>query len=99
MQKPMGSELRLKMAAISLLNYESGKFVINTPVALRAESTRYMAEVGRYLIERLHYYRRAEQLRRIHRHLPVYSGERRSRVSMTACPAIRAQKFDRIMDA
>lgn len=34
------------------LNYEAGLFVHNTPVNLRNEGAKYMAKVGKYLIER-----------------------------------------------
>jgi sugar phosphate isomerase/epimerase len=33
------------------LNYEAGLFVNNIPVNLRNESAKYMAKVGKYLIE------------------------------------------------
>jgi sugar phosphate isomerase/epimerase len=39
------------------LNYESGAFVKNAPIAKRAESARYMAQIGMYLIERFHHYK------------------------------------------
>lgn len=39
------------------LNYEAGLFVNNVPVCLREESAKYMAKVGKYLIERFLYYK------------------------------------------
>ena len=39
------------------LNYEAGRFVQNTPIALRAESAKYMASVGRHLISRFEHYK------------------------------------------
>ena len=39
------------------LNYEAGFFVDKVPVALRAESAKYMAKTGKYLIERFMSYK------------------------------------------
>lgn len=39
------------------LNYEAGLFVNNVPVDLRSESAKYMAKVGKHLIERFYYYK------------------------------------------
>lgn len=39
------------------LNYEAGYFVKTAPVCLREQSAKYMVCVGRYLIERLEYYK------------------------------------------
>jgi len=39
------------------LNYESGLFVDKVPVCLRPESAKYMAKVGKHLIERFMYYK------------------------------------------
>ena len=39
------------------LNYEAGMFVKNVPVELRKESAKYMAKVGKYLVERFLYYK------------------------------------------
>ena len=39
------------------LNYEAGIFVKRAPVALRLESATYMAKIGRYLKERVQYYK------------------------------------------
>ena len=40
------------------LNYEAGLFVNNVPVDLRKESAKYMARVGKHLIERYLYYKK-----------------------------------------
>jgi len=40
------------------LNYEAGLFVNNVPIELRAQSARYMAEVGHHLIGRFHDYQK-----------------------------------------
>lgn len=39
------------------INYEAGLFVDNVPLSMRAESAKYMAKVGRHLIERCAYYK------------------------------------------
>ncbi len=39
------------------LNYEAGLFVDNVPVCLRSESAKYMAKVGKHLVERFEYYK------------------------------------------
>ena len=39
------------------LNYESGLFVNNVPGCLREDGAKYMAKVGKYLIERFLYYK------------------------------------------
>lgn len=39
------------------LNYESGRFLDNVPSSLRAEGAKYMAKVGRHLIERYEHYK------------------------------------------
>lgn len=39
------------------LNYEAGLFVKNAPIDLRPESAKYMADVGKHLIERFNYYK------------------------------------------
>ncbi len=39
------------------LNYESGRFLDNVPASLRAEGAKYMAKVGKHLIERFEYYK------------------------------------------
>jgi len=42
---------------IGNLNYEAGLFVKNVPETLRPDAAKYMAKVGRHLIERYNYYR------------------------------------------
>ena len=39
------------------LNYEAGYFLYNVPVCLRKESAKYMADVGKHLIERYWHYK------------------------------------------
>lgn len=39
------------------LNYEAGLFVNNVPVSLREESAKYMASVGKHLVERYWHYK------------------------------------------
>ncbi|MBE6606062.1 MAG: sugar phosphate isomerase/epimerase [Ruminococcaceae bacterium] len=39
------------------MNYEAGIFVNRVPLDLRPESAKYMAKVGKYLIERFNYYK------------------------------------------
>ena len=39
------------------LNYEAGLFLNNVPVDLRSDSAKYMAKVGKYLIERYLFYK------------------------------------------
>ena len=39
------------------LNYEAGLFVNGVPAGLRKESAKYMAKVGKYLVERYGYYK------------------------------------------
>ena len=45
------------------LNYEAGLFVDKVPVSLRQNSAKYMATVGKYLIERFCYYKNIENLK------------------------------------
>ena len=40
------------------LNYEAGRFLTNVPAEFRNESARYMAAVGKHLIQRYRHYRR-----------------------------------------
>lgn len=40
------------------LNYEAGYFLNNVPIELRKESAKYMAKVGKHLVERFAYYKK-----------------------------------------
>ena len=45
------------------LNYEAGLFVDGVPVGLRKESAKYMASVGKHLIERYRYYKNTQNIK------------------------------------